>query len=100
MNFRSRELLDLAYLLPCQYQLDCCEGGNAGEPSHSNQPIHGKGMSIKAHDCFFVPACRSCHVEMDQGRRYNREEKRDIWNAAFFRTTLLLWQMGLIQVTK
>lgn len=63
-NYRNRALLDLAYQLPCMLQFPCCEGG-VGEPAHSNQPRHGKGGSIKAHDCFFVPGCRCCHRELD-----------------------------------
>lgn len=55
-------------------------------------------MSIKAHDCFFVPGCRSCHYRLDQGKEFSREERRDIWNTAFFKTVLLLWERGLIQV--
>lgn len=97
--FRSRELLDLAYQLPCQLQLPCCEGGDAGMPCHSNQSKHGKGGSIKAHDCFFVPGCGACHRELDQGKTMSREEKFDAWDDAFRRTVLLLWQRGLIKVT-
>lgn len=99
-NFRNRALLDLAYQLECQLQLPGCEGGIAGEPAHSNQSRHGKGGSIKAHDCFFVPACRSCHVAIDQGKHMTREEKFDAWNAAFERTYLALWERGLIKVNK
>lgn len=99
-NFRSRALLDLAYQLECQLQLPGCEGGTVGEPAHSNQSRHGKGGSIKAHDCFFVPACRSCHREIDQGRTMTREEKFDAWNSAFERTYLALWERGLIKVAK
>src|SRR5690242_7404417 len=48
MNFRSRALLDLAHHLPCQW----CGRGTASEPAHSNQQKHGKGMSLKLHDCY------------------------------------------------
>lgn len=99
-NFRNRALLDLAYKLECMLQLPGCEGGTEGEPAHSNQSRHGKGGSIKAHDCFFVPACRSCHRELDQGRTMTREEKFDVWNAAFERTYVALWERGLIKVAK
>lgn len=98
-NYRNRGLLDLAYELPCMLQLACCEGG-VGEPAHSNQPRHGKGGSIKAHDCFFVPACRPCHRELDQGKTMTRDEKRDAWDEAFLRTYQALWERGLIKVAK
>lgn len=96
-NYRNRKLLDLAYTMPCMLQLHCCEGG-IGEPAHSNQAKHGKGGSIKAHDCFFVPACRACHRELDQGRTMDRDQKRALWDSAFERTYLQMWEMGLLRV--
>ena len=83
MNFRSRAVLDLAYLFPCHLNFPGCEGGDAGEPAHSNQPMHGKGGAIKAHDCFHVPACRACHRELDQGKTMDRETKHWEWNRAY-----------------
>ena len=81
--FRSRAFLDLCYLLPCMLKFDgICQGG-VGEPAHSNQAKHGKGGSIKAHDCFVVPACRACHRELDQGRTMAREQKFDAWDRAY-----------------
>lgn len=82
-QLRSRPLLNLAYSYPCLLRLPCCEGGDAGEPAHSNQSIHGKGGAMKAHDCFHVPACRACHREFDQGRTMTREEKGALWNRAY-----------------
>jgi hypothetical protein len=82
-HFRSRRMLDMAYQFPCALHFHACEGGDSGEPAHSNQEIHGKGGSIKAHDCFHVPACRSCHRELDQGRTMDRETKAWTWNRAF-----------------
>jgi hypothetical protein len=82
MNYRSRPLLDLAYEFPCLIGLPGCEG-TVGEPAHSNQSIHGKGGALKAHDCFHVPACRSCHRELDQGRTMDREMKFATWNRAY-----------------
>lgn len=99
MNYRNRDLLDLAYQIPCTVNLPCCEGG-MGEPAHSNQSRHGKGGSIKAHDVFYAAACRSCHREIDQGKTMSREEKFDVWQRAYERTMLALWEMGLIQVAK
>lgn len=29
-----------------------------------------------------------------------RDEKRDAWDAAFVRTTLALWEQGLVKVAK
>lgn len=54
-------------------------------PCHSNQSIHGKGAGIKAHDKFTVPGCWLCHMELDQGQRFTREEKFAFWNRAYER---------------
>lgn len=99
MNYRNRALLDLAHQMPCTLNIDgVCQGGLESEPAHSNQQIHGKGMSIKAHDVFFAAACRACHHELDHGTKFNKEEKREIWRHAFDKTYLLLWEMGFIKV--
>lgn len=98
MNYRDRKLLDLAYQFPCLLQLPGCQGGDAGEPAHSNQAKHGKGGAMKAHDCFAVPACRSCHVRLDQGGDMTRDERREAWEAAFWRYLPMLWESGLIRV--
>lgn len=84
MNYRNRKLLDMAYQFDCFLGFDGCEGG-PGEPAHSNQAWHGKGGAMKAHDCFYVPSCRSCHRELDQGKTMDRETKFAEWNRAFGR---------------
>lgn len=96
--YRDRALLNLAYEIDCTLEVDgCCEGGR-GEPCHSNQSRHGKGGSIKAHDVFFAAGCRPCHRELDQGKRFTREEKAEIWQRGYEKTMLQLWQQGLIRV--
>ncbi len=100
MSYRNRALLDLAYTQPCALRLPgICEGGDAGEPAHSNQSIHGKGGALKAHDCFHVPACRACHREIDQGRTMAREEKFATWNRAYGLYLPRLFADGLIRVS-
>jgi len=99
-NFRCRRLLDAVYQLPCQFQIPgVCEGGN-GEPAHSNQQRHGKGKSLKAHDCFVAAGCRSCHREVDQGMRLSRDERMNYWQSAYEKTMVLLWQRGIIEVKR
>ncbi len=98
MTFRSRPLLDLAYTQGCMLRLDCCEGGDYGEPAHSNQSIHGKGGALKAHDCFHVPGCRACHRELDQGRTMDREMKFATWNRTFGLYLPRLFEQRLIGV--
>lgn len=97
-NYRDRDLLDLAYRVPCMIRLPGCEGG-VGEPCHSNQSRHGKGGALKAHDCFFASGCRHCHRELDQGTTMTREEKFEVWQRAYEATVLYLWRHHLIGVT-
>ena len=99
MNHRDRALLDCAYDFPCLLQFDGCDGGN-GEPAHANWPIFGKGMGMKAHDCFHVPACRSCHVRLDQGSSLDREERRMAWLRAFADYLPMLFQRGHLRTVK
>lgn len=98
-HYRNRALLDLAYQLPCMVALPGCTGG-PGEPAHSNQSRHGKGGSIKAHDCYWAAACRHCHAEIDQGKSMTREQRFDAWQRAHEATFLALWIRGLIGVMK
>lgn len=63
----------------------CCNDPSTSVPAHSNQSVHGKGMGLKARDEFTIPACWMCHAELDAGRRFTREERRDIWDKAYAR---------------
>ena len=97
MNYRNRDLLDLAYLLPCTLRLPGCIGG-VSVPCHSNQSAHGKGMSIKAHDNFFAAGCAHCHHEIDFGCKLTREERESAWARGHCETFLTLWKMEAICV--
>jgi hypothetical protein len=105
LNFRNRKLLDLAHRI--------CECQNCGrytpegsEPAHSNLMMHGKGVSIKAHDCFFAALCHACHAWLDQGGGDDPSgaytcgvrDKQMMWQAAANKTLLLLWRNGWIKV--
>ena len=57
--------------------------------AHSNELRHGKGMGIKAHDCFIAWACNSCHAEIDQGKM-DKETKQYYWQRGFERTLLAM----------
>lgn len=54
-------------------------------PCHSNQLMHGKGLSIKADDEKTVPGCGWCHHQIDQGNRLTKEERRTYWEDAYQR---------------
>lgn len=81
---------DKNYLQVCRGELCfiripgvCIGGVETTVPAHSNQARHGKGMGLKAHDIFTVPACHACHAEIDQGSRFPREQKFALWDAAY-----------------
>jgi len=97
MNFRSPELLAAVRTIECQAQLPACMGGY-GQASHSNQSRHGKGMSIKAADCFVASICPACHHQIDHGNKMSQEERIDAWQRAHERTLLALFERGLVTV--
>lgn len=96
MNFRSRALLDLAYEFDCLLNIEGVCTGGTGEPCHANWPEHGKGMGMKAHDCYAVPGCRACHMALDQGSKLSGEQRKDIWLRAFWKYLPMLWERGLL----
>lgn len=60
----------------------CCGDTATVVPAHRNE---GKGMGLKVPDKLTVPACHACHYAYDQGADMSREEKRQLWNAAYDR---------------
>jgi ferredoxin len=66
--------------------------------AHSNQLRHGKGMGIKAHDCYIAWACSNCHAEIDQGNKLSRQEKIEYWQIGFEKTILQMFLRGMIVV--
>lgn len=92
-NYRNRKLLDLAHR--CM-ECPCCGVGTPDgcEPAHANWSSYGKGMSIKAHDCFHAAMCHDCHAAMDQGSAMDRVQKLEFWRGAFERTLLHYWREG------
>lgn len=101
--FRCRPLTDLAKGQACQIRGPGCWWIERGDhettvSAHSNQAKHGKGMSHKAHDCFVAWACYHCHVALDQGGVWTREERRQFWQEGHERTLLEMFRQGLLQV--
>jgi hypothetical protein len=103
MTYRNRRLLDLAHrVTECQVQLPgVCEGHSSHgcEPAHSNQQRHGKGMGHKAADYMHAAACHSCHSELDQGRRFTKAEKVEMFMDAWHRTMALYFENGWLVPT-
>jgi len=89
MNYRNRALLDTAKDQPCMY---CGAHDGTTVAAHSNWHRHGKGMSIKAHDCFIAFLCARCHFQIDQGSKLTRVERQELWQEAHEKTILHLFQ--------
>jgi hypothetical protein len=98
--YRSKRLLDAARGQNCTLRIPGICNGNSETTvaAHSNQIMHGKGMGIKAHDCFAAWACSSCHAEIDQGSKLSRQQKDEYWQAGFERTILQMFLLGIIAV--
>jgi hypothetical protein len=67
--------------------------------AHSNQQKDGKGMGIKAHDYRIAALCFTCHADIDQGQRLNKEERKAVWDEAHRRTIGWLFDRGHLIVT-
>ena len=86
--YRDPNLLKLAKNEKCLLQIaDDCLGdeGSTTVAAHSNLGEHGKGMGMKAEDCYSVWACHRCHSLFDQGKDLTRQEKEKIFYPALLR---------------
>jgi hypothetical protein len=64
----------------------------AAHPNH-----RGKGMGMKAPDCWCVPLCVTCHAEFDQGKTLNKAERRELMDEWIIWTILMLTSKGLVK---
>ncbi len=106
--FRSDALTKLARDKPCMN----CESRVCSPDTtvwaHSNLGEHGKGKSLKAHDCFGAFLGARCHTWLDQpyGKTKDptdiyttsREDKALMFRKAMERTYLYMWRHKLIRV--
>lgn len=88
--FRSAELLAMAAEHACTIRLPGCKGGPCVS-CHSNQAKHGKGKSVKAHDCFIAFGCSHCHYEIDQGKNLSAAERTAAWERGHIATMLIIF---------
>jgi len=99
-NFRSPALLRMARDQSCT---NCGAEDGTIVSAHSNWSEHGKGMSIKAHDCYIAHLCHRCHAWLDQGAGrdptgdWSSSQKRDMFRRAMDRTTLRLWEQKKVR---
>lgn len=102
--FRSRRLLDLANHAPCMHCTSHIDG--AVVSAHANWSEHGKGGSIKAHDCFVAFLCTPCHAWVDQARgsdptgvySNSADDRKAAWLKAYAMTMLYLFHNGKVVV--
>lgn len=99
-RWKCKSLTDLAKHYECQ---NCSQHGMSVS-AHSNQGEHGKGMGMKAHDCFVAFLCHRCHTWLDQGNGmdptgvYSDKDKAEMWRRAHDRTLLALFRDGRVRV--
>jgi hypothetical protein len=88
---RSRALLQAVASLPCQH----CGRWGMTQAAHSPRHYHGKGRGIKASDIYTAALCCYCHAELDQGKKWSREERATVWGDAWRATVRTLLREGM-----
>lgn len=97
--FRSPALLRLAKDAPCLISIGgICNGRNV-VACHANWQEFGKGIGLKAHDCFIAFGCQDCHDAID-GRtpRIPKADRRYYWQRGFERTILWMFENKHLKV--
>lgn len=92
-TYRSEAWRRAVASLPC---VVCMREGES-QAAHVNHI--GKGMSMKAPDCWTWPACPACHAEFDQGKSYTKAQRRELAERWTLLTIHALAQAGKIKVT-
>jgi hypothetical protein len=92
--YRNKAFLRAVASLPCQL---CGKEGET-QAAHANWSEYGKGMAIKSHDCYSAALCVTCHSNIDQGSKLSYQERKELWEAAWRKTILVLFESSLIQV--
>lgn len=98
MTFRSRALLDLAHISPCQAKFthDCTQYQGV-EPAHSDSQKYGRGHGHKSHDFAHAAMCHTSHMMLDT---FDRETKQAEWERAYIATQSWYWENGYLMVNK
>lgn len=95
MTYRNEKLLKAVREFPCQR---CGISDGTVVAAHSNQQRDGKGMGTKAADYRIAALCHSCHMELDQGRVFSKEMRRELWDEAHRKTIGMLFENGILLV--
>lgn len=86
--YRDPDLLKLAQGQRCLLNVHpYCDDdfGDTVVACHSNELIHGKGKGIKSSDAFSVWGCSHCHSMLDQGNQLSKQEKKKLFDKAWFK---------------
>ena len=83
MAYRNKRLLEIVRQSPCQ---TCGRSDGTVVAAHSNQLRDGKGRGIKADDFRTAALCYTCHMELDQGAKYTKARRIEIWEEAHRQT--------------
>jgi hypothetical protein len=92
--YRNKKLLELCRGLPCQL---CGQEDGTVVAAHSNQLRDGKGKGLKASDYRVASLCYACHMELDQGKHLDKQQRIEQWEDAHRKTIGLLFENGIIK---
>ena len=92
--YRNKHILKHAQMFPC---MSCGRDDGTVVAAHSNSQQDGKGLGIKASDYRVAYLCSQCHHAVDQGGM-SKQQKREVWLAAHYKTIGALFEAGLIEV--
>lgn len=98
LSFPKRSYVDSKALreayreIPCQH---CGADDGTVVCAHSNWSMHGKGMALKASDDCAASLCWICHHQLDQGFLWTKQQKVEIFMAAWRKTVAALVERGL-----
>lgn len=70
-------------------------GGWGTQVAHRNE---GKGMGMKAPDCWTSALCQECHHQIDNGRDLTKQQRKARIDEAVLRTLLILVEQGRVKV--
>lgn len=91
--YRNKALLDAVRSIPCAH----C--GAPAQAAHSNQSRHGKGKGRKASDAAIAALCQAEHHEIDNGKKYSKQERREKMDVYIVMTYGKLLSYGLIEMS-
>jgi hypothetical protein len=57
----------------------------------------GKGKGLKASDYRVASLCYACHMELDQGKHLDKQQRVEQWEDAHRKTIGLLFENGIIK---